>query len=54
MVDEIGSFAVTVNPFDVDAIADSIYQALTMPRDERLARADAIRGVVLDGRRRIG
>jgi trehalose 6-phosphate synthase/phosphatase len=35
--------AVTVNPYDVCAFADTIHHALTMPRDERRARMRALR-----------
>jgi trehalose 6-phosphate synthase len=34
--------ALVVNPFDVDAVADAIHQALTMPDDERIARHAAL------------
>jgi trehalose 6-phosphate synthase len=40
--EELGEHAVTVNPFDVGATADALYQALTMPQDERRVRAAAI------------
>ena len=45
--EEIGAFAVTVNPFDIEEQAGAIYRALTMPRDERAARARAMRDVIL-------
>jgi trehalose 6-phosphate synthase/phosphatase len=35
--------AIIVNPYDVDAIADSLYRALTMERDERRGRMDVLR-----------
>ena len=41
--EELGDWALTVNPFDVEAQADAIHAALVMPRDERRARLDAIR-----------
>ena len=44
--EELGEWALTVNPFDVDGQAEAIYDALTMPQDERHARLDAIRGHV--------
>ena len=44
--EELGEWALTVNPFDVDGQAEAIYDALTMPQDERQARLDAIRGHV--------
>jgi trehalose 6-phosphate synthase len=40
--EELGEWALTVNPFDVDEQADAIYAGLTMSRDERRARLDAI------------
>lgn len=44
--EEIGQYALAVNPFDVEAQADALHQALTMPHAERRARADAIRTVI--------
>jgi trehalose 6-phosphate synthase len=44
--EEIGAFALGVNPFDVEAQAEALHQALTMPHAERRARADAIRLVI--------
>lgn len=44
--EEIGSFALTVNPFDVDAQADAIHDALVMPRAERADRCRAIQEIV--------
>jgi trehalose 6-phosphate synthase len=44
--EEIGAFALGVNPFDVEAQAEALHQALTMPHAERRARADAIRQVI--------
>jgi trehalose 6-phosphate synthase len=44
--EEIGQYALAVNPFDVEAQADALHQALTMPHAERRARADAIRAVI--------
>jgi trehalose 6-phosphate synthase len=40
--EELGEWALTVNPFDVEGQAEAIHAALTMPRDERKARLDAI------------
>ena len=40
--EELGEFALSVNPFDVQELADAIYSALTMSRGEpRAARAGA-------------
>jgi trehalose 6-phosphate synthase len=44
--EELGQWALTVNPFDVEGQAEAIHTALTMPRDERRARLEAIRAQV--------
>jgi trehalose 6-phosphate synthase len=44
--EELGHWALSVNPFDVSAQADAIYEALTMDGAERRRRADAIRAHV--------
>ena len=44
--EELGMFAVRVNPFDIDQQALAIHQALTMPADEKRTRAEALRSVV--------
>jgi trehalose 6-phosphate synthase len=44
--EELGEWALTVNPFDVEGQAEAIHAALTMPRDERRARLAAIRACV--------
>jgi trehalose 6-phosphate synthase len=36
--EELGAVAVTLAPFDIDQQADALYEALTMPADERRAR----------------
>jgi trehalose 6-phosphate synthase len=41
--EELGEFALSVNPFDIQELADSIYAALTMAEEERRERA---RGLV--------
>jgi trehalose 6-phosphate synthase len=41
--EELGEWAVSVNPFDVSAQADAIHEALTMSVEERRRRAEAIR-----------
>jgi trehalose 6-phosphate synthase len=41
--DELGDWAVSVNPFDVSAQADALHEALTMDAAERRRRAGAIR-----------
>ncbi len=44
--EELGEWAVTVDPFDVSGQADALYEALTLPADERHRRAEAIRAYV--------
>ena len=44
--DELGSFALSVNPFDVEAQAQALHTALTMPLAERLARNEQIQRIV--------
>lgn len=41
--EELGEWALTVNPFDLVGQADALYEALTMATDERRRRAEAIR-----------
>ncbi|QIN77762.1 trehalose-6-phosphate synthase [Rubrobacter marinus] len=41
--EELGEFAVTVNPFDLDEGADAIHAALTMPEEEKKRRAEALK-----------
>jgi trehalose 6-phosphate synthase len=43
---ELGEWAITVNPFDIQAQADAIHDALVMPQDERHHRIEAIRAHV--------
>jgi trehalose 6-phosphate synthase len=40
--DELGEWALTVNPFDVTGQAEAIHTALTMPPEERRRRREAI------------
>jgi trehalose 6-phosphate synthase len=44
--EELGEWALTVNPFDVAGQAEAIHQALEMPVDERRGRLEAIRAHV--------
>jgi trehalose 6-phosphate synthase len=44
--DELGRHALGVNPFDVDATADAIAEALDMTKDERARRARNLRAAV--------
>ncbi len=41
--EELGPWALTVNPFDVAGQAEALERALSMPREERRARIEAIR-----------
>jgi trehalose 6-phosphate synthase len=41
--EELGEWALTVNPLDVSGQADALYEALTLEPGERRRRADAIR-----------
>jgi trehalose 6-phosphate synthase len=43
---ELGAFAVTLHPFDVQQQADALHEALTMGRDLRRARREAAARVV--------
>src|ERR671932_262967 len=45
--EELGEHALSVNPFDVQELADSIHAALTMPREERRRRAEGLREVIM-------
>jgi trehalose 6-phosphate synthase len=44
--EELGEWALTINPFDVDATAQALHQALLMDPVERHARAERMRTVV--------
>jgi trehalose 6-phosphate synthase len=44
--EELGEFALSVNPFDVQELADSIYAALTMAPEERARRARGLEKIV--------
>jgi trehalose 6-phosphate synthase len=44
--EELGDFALSVNPFDVQELADSIFDALTMPVAERERRARGLKEIV--------
>ena len=44
--EELGDWALSVNPFDVAGQADAIHRALEMPVEERRERLDAIRAWV--------
>jgi trehalose 6-phosphate synthase len=44
--EELGDCALTVNPFDIQEQADTIYRALTMEPEERAMRAERLREIV--------
>jgi trehalose 6-phosphate synthase len=44
--EELGEFALSVNPFDIQELADSIHAALTMSPQERARRAEGLTGIV--------
>ena len=44
--EELGEYALSVNPFDVQELADSIYAALTMEPEERARRAEGLKDIV--------
>jgi trehalose 6-phosphate synthase len=44
--EELGRYALTINPFDVDEQAEALYQALTMPDDQRTRYAKALREAI--------
>ncbi len=44
--EELGDYALTVNPFDIDETAEALYLGLTMEKRQRTARAARIRETV--------
>jgi len=44
--EELGDFALSVNPFDIQELADSIHAALTMPAQERVRRLEGLKSIV--------
>jgi trehalose 6-phosphate synthase len=44
--EELGDFALSVNPFDLQELADSIHAALTMPEDERRRRHEGLTAII--------
>jgi trehalose 6-phosphate synthase len=44
--EELGEFALSVNPFDIQELADSLHAALTMPRAERQRRHEGLKAIV--------
>ena len=46
--DEVGEWALSINPFDLAGQAEAIHDALTMPRAERARRLEALRAHVVE------
>ncbi len=44
--EELGECALSVNPFDIQELADSIHAALTMPMEERRRRLEGLQAIV--------
>jgi trehalose 6-phosphate synthase len=44
--EELGEYALSVNPFDIQELADSIHAALTMDPEERRRRHEGLKGIV--------
>jgi len=44
--EELGEYALSVNPFDIQALADSIHAALTMAPSERQRRHEGLKSIV--------
>ena len=44
--EELGDYALSVNPFDIQELADSIHAALTMPDEERERRLQGLKSIV--------
>jgi trehalose 6-phosphate synthase len=44
--EELGEYALSVNPFDIQELADSIHAALTMPAEEKRRRAEGLTEIV--------
>jgi trehalose 6-phosphate synthase len=46
--EELGEWSLSVNPFDVQELADSLHAALTMPAEERASRAQRLKAVLVE------
>jgi len=44
--EELAEYALSVNPFDIQELADSIHAALTMPAEERRRRHDGLKSII--------
>ncbi|MGK2905086.1 MAG: alpha,alpha-trehalose-phosphate synthase (UDP-forming) [Desulfuromonadales bacterium] len=45
-VDQLGKYALRVNPYDVETTADAIFQAFSMPDEERMRRMSLLRAQI--------
>jgi trehalose 6-phosphate synthase len=41
--EELGPWALSINPFDVEGTADALFTALELPAEERRRRAEGVR-----------
>jgi trehalose 6-phosphate synthase len=46
--EELGEFAISVNPFDIQEQADAIHRALSMSMEERSQRATGLKAAVTE------
>lgn len=46
--EELGEFAISVNPFNIQELADAIYSALTMDPERRKERIDGLKAIVTE------
>ena len=46
--EELGEFALSVNPFNIQELADAIYSALTMEPQRRKERIDGLKAIVTE------
>ncbi|MDP5033338.1 MAG: trehalose-6-phosphate synthase, partial [Solirubrobacteraceae bacterium] len=46
--EELGEFALSVNPFNIQELADAIYSALTMDPERRKERIDGLKAIVTE------
>lgn len=44
--EELYDYVITVNPFDIQAQADAIYRALTMPAEERHEWSQGLKEII--------
>ena len=46
--EELGEFALSVNPFNIQELADAIFSALTMEPERRKQRIDGLKAIVTE------